>query len=280
MTNGRYTDPPGHADADGPSTTERAPTEPAGHCSDTSTTPQAPPVRQTRLDSADASCEPNSHTGEDVADPGPRSTPARWWVAVLVGLIFAMPFAWLLSYAGMLPFYLGLFFFVLFGVMIGAVIHRVASPSRPYNRWAVLAGTTIVVLTTWLFSLVKESRDFPHDVAVNAGNQTRSIGDQTIQEFRAAVEEDVRRFLRQSYPPGGTIGYVRWIFLSGELEREQIAGMRRPMQRPQRGYIWAIRVVLSLALLAYGVGSQTFLLKRSQDRRPDPEDADATPEPG
>jgi hypothetical protein len=184
---------------------------------------------------------------------------------VLVGLIVSMPFAWLLSFAGMFPFYLGLFFFVLFGVVIGAAMYRVASPGRPYGQWAVLAGTTLVVVAGWLTSVVQESRDFPADMAAEAGNRTRSIGDQTIYEYRAAVRHDVRRFLREHYPPGGTLGYVRWVLLSGELKKGQIAGVHRTLRRPQRGYKWGIRVVLSIALLAFGIGSQTFALRLAED---------------
>jgi hypothetical protein len=167
----------------------------------------------------------------------------------------------------MLPGLLGLFFFALFGVVIGAVVHRVAAPGRPYNKWVVLAGTTVVVLATWLIGLGIESRDFPRGVAIRAGNQTRSIGDQTIEQFRAAVEADVRRFLRERHPPGGVIGYTRWMLLSGELSPEQVAGLGRPLRASQRSYTFAIRIVLSIALLAYGVSSQTFLLKRVQDER-------------
>jgi len=196
-----------------------------------------------------------------------RPAVARWGIAVLVGLIVAMPLAWLLSFAGMLPGFLGLFFFALFGVVIGATVHRVAAPGRPYNKWVVLAGTTVVVLVTWLVAIGIESRDFPRGVAIRAGNQTRNIGDQTIEEFRAAVAADVGRFLRERHPPGGVIGYTRWMLLSGELQAEQIAGLGRPIRLSQRRYTFAIRVVLSIALLAYGVSSQTFLLKRVQDER-------------
>ena len=44
--------------------------------------------------------------------PGPTR---RWWLGVVVAAIFAIPLAWLLSYAASLPFFLGLFFLMLFG---------------------------------------------------------------------------------------------------------------------------------------------------------------------
>ncbi len=280
MTDGRHSDRACPTDAERSSAFQKDPTESAASSPGAPGETPPPKVQRVQIAPMDVSPEPNSHFGDEAVNPNRPGGSARWWLAVLVGLIVAMPYAWLLSYAGMLLLYLGLFFFVLFGVAIGAVVYRVASPGRPYKRWAVLAGTTIIVLTTWLVSLVKESRDFPRDVAIKAGNQARSIGDQTIQEFHTAVQDDVRRFLRETYPPGGTIGYARWILLSGELKTEQIAALRRPMEPPQRGYGWAIRVVLSIALLAYGVGSQTFLLRRAQDQRCDPEGASTAAESG
>ena len=117
----------------------------------------------------------------------------------------------------------------------------------------------------FIFSIVKESRDFPHEVAVRAGSQTRYIGHQTIEEFRAAVSNDIRRFFRDEYPPGGAIGYIRWILVDGELTKDQIEGLRRTARPVQRGYTWAIRVVLSFALLGFGIGSQTLLLRLSTE---------------
>src|SRR3990172_853649 len=79
----------------------------------------------------------------------PSRSHARWWCATAAGTVVSLPLAWLLSYAAMLPFYLGLFFFMLFGLVIGAVAFRVAAPGRPYHRFAVLAGTTLIVGVCW-----------------------------------------------------------------------------------------------------------------------------------
>ncbi|UCC29754.1 MAG: hypothetical protein JSU86_16305 [Phycisphaerales bacterium] len=190
-----------------------------------------------------------------------HGSTARWWLAVVVGLIVSMPLAWLLSYAALLPFYFGVFFFALFGLLIGSAMHRIASPGRPYGRVVLVAGTTVVVLVGWTASIVKEGRDFPMDMAVKAGNRTRDIGDRTISEYRALVAEEVRRFLRERYPPGGTIGYVRWVLTSGELKKGQIASVHRTLEPVQRGFTWAARVVLSIALFAFGIGSQTLPLR-------------------
>jgi len=186
-------------------------------------------------------------------------------MAVGAGSVGVLPFAWLLSYAATLPFFLGLFFFVLFGLLIGAAMHRIASPHRPYRTPPLVAGTTVVVLIGWCLSIVNESRDFPEDTAFNAGKETRYIGDRTIEEYRAAVAADIRRFLRESYPPGGAMGYVRWIIASGELKKGQIEGLVQTQRPRQAGAGWVIRAVLSVALLAFGIGSQTLALAKTRD---------------
>ena len=195
----------------------------------------------------------------------PSLSHARWWCATAAGTIVSLPFAWLLSYAAMLPFYIGLFFFMLFGLVIGAVTFRIAVPGRPYRRFAVVAGTTLIVGVCWTASLVKESRDFPADLAADAVRRARDIGQRSADEYRSAVAKEVRGFLREHYPPGGLVGYVRWTLLSGEMKKGEISSFDQTLRRSPAGYGWAIRVVLSIALLGFAVGSQTLALSRPTD---------------
>lgn len=185
----------------------------------------------------------------------------RWWAAVLVGLVVSLPLTWLLSYGALLPFFIGVFFFALFGLIIGASMFRVASPGRPYGTVQVFLGTTLVVLTSWSLSMVKESRDFPNDLAKDAVRRVRDIGDRTAAEFKTHVEDSVRRLLREQYPPGGTLGYMRWSLMSSRFEKGAIEGVSFELGRNQSRWAWAVRVVLSIGLLAFGVASQTFLLR-------------------
>lgn len=186
---------------------------------------------------------------------------ARWWVAVFVGLLVSLPIAWLLSYGALLPFFIGVFFFALFGIIIGAAMFRVASPGRPYGTTSVFVGTTVVVLSAWSLSMVKESRDFPNDLAKDAVRRVRDIGDRTAAEFKAYVEDSVRRLVREQYPPGGTLGYMRWSMMSAVFEKGAIEGVPFELRRNQSRWAWAVRVVLSIGLLAFGVASQTLLLR-------------------
>ena len=59
---------------------------------------------------------------------------------------------------------------------------------------------------------------------------------------------------------------MRWVLTSGELKKGEIAGANRTLRPQQRRFTWAIRVVLSIALFAYGIGSQTLLLSKATER--------------
>jgi len=219
-----------------------------------------------RTSVAAADSEANSMPTPQREEKHASQSSARWWLAVVVGAVISLPFAWLLSYAATLPFFIGLFFFVLFGLVIGAVMHRTAASHRPYAKSLLLAGTSIVVLFGWTLTLIKESRDFPLDMAQYAVSKARDIGEQTVDEYHDAVVTQVQEHLLRRYPPGGTIGYIRWALTSGEIEKGEIESVEVTLGQPQRRYLWAIRVVLSFVLLAFGIGSQTLPLRLVKER--------------
>lgn len=197
--------------------------------------------------------------------PRKPGSPLRWWIGVTVGTVLIAPLGVLLSYAATLPFFLGLFFFVLFGLIIGAITHRVAAAGRPYAMPSLIVGTTVIVLVGWAVSLYQEAHDFPSDMSEQASRTTLDIGDQGRAAFRAEVEASIARHLLDKYAPGGSLGYVRWVLADGKLRPGTIPGIRTTLEAAHRGLTWVIRVVLSLALLAFGIGSQTFVLRLDEE---------------
>ncbi len=192
----------------------------------------------------------------------PRANGLKFVLPTVVGLMFSVPLGWLLSHAAQLPFYLGLFFFPLFGLVIGAAMYRAAQRSRPYHSMPLIVGTTVVVLFCWLFSLMVESRDMPVWVAANASRNPRlKLQGQSIDAYRASVVVNMSQHLRQKYPPGGLLGYARWAATDGEITKDVAPGLMRTIHAPQRGVSWMVRVVLSVGLLAFGIGSQTLILR-------------------
>jgi len=71
---------------------------------------------------------------------------------------------------------------------------------------------------------------------------------------------DARSYINREYPPGGAIGYFRWMFTNGRFEKGVFEGVKAEMSLSQRGWTWLIRVVLSLLFMSCGVASQTLLL--------------------
>jgi hypothetical protein len=206
------------------------------------------------------------------------ASSGRWWFAVFLGGVFSLPFSWLLSFGALLPFLLGLFFFALFGLIIGALVFRIAAPGRPYGKGAIVVGTTVIVLVCWCTAFVLESRDFPREMGQKATDATRSIN-MTRQQHIEKMAEDVRAYLREEYPPGGLIGYVRWSLTDGRIKKGVLDGPRKTLKRDQVKHWWAIRVVLSIGLLAFGVASMTWPLRLVEDSTSGPDSTEGTHDP-
>jgi hypothetical protein len=193
---------------------------------------------------------------------GPSRSSGRFWLAVAIGAVVSTPFCWLLSFAALLPFFIGLFFFALFGLVIGAVVYRLAHRKRPYPSRTVVIGTTLLVAFVWSASVLKESWDLPGDMAVKAAGLTRDLRGRSVDEFRQAVADEVRGFIQDRYPPGGVIGYVRWALTSGRIDKGVLPSVEARLALNQTRYLFAIRMALSIGLLAFGIASQTWPMRR------------------
>jgi len=203
----------------------------------------------------------SSRRGQDrVASP---RAALRWWLAVAFGIAWALPLGLLLSYAASLLFFLGLFFFVLFGLLIGAFVFRIASRIRPISRISVVSGTALIVSVGWATSIIKEAIDFPVDMAKQViADRTLQLGGLSASEYAGRVTEDVGKYLRDAHAPGGVLGYVRWIVTSGALPAEAVPSLPRDMRRSPGRVLWLVRELLALACLGFGVASQTLPLIR------------------
>jgi len=199
------------------------------------------------------------------------SAARRWWAAVGAGAIASLPLGWLLSYGAALMALLGLFFFALFGLVIGAVMCRVAAPARPILMSHIKAGVGVVVLICWSLSMAKEVHDFPIDKANYALASVSPLPEGTSPE---GFKEDVKRFVRDTLTKecgsSETIGYARWTLTSSRMEYP-VATMKKPIVLKSVQYKgwWAARVVLSVVLLSFGIYVQVAPLARVESRAPD-----------
>ncbi|MBN1510454.1 MAG: hypothetical protein JXB13_00430 [Phycisphaerae bacterium] len=190
-------------------------------------------------------------------EPVTAPRPARWWLAVLVAAVVSLPFGYLLSYGAFLLAYFGLFFFLLFGLLVGAVMYRIALPARPIPRWQLLTGSLVVAAVCGGFSLAVECWQFPQDAAERTLKTLRILPEGTtrddiLQQARASVE----KYLVENHWPGGALGYMRWKAtarsLPVEVKTPTMTISRMIRYRGNRLW-WIVRVILSLTFLPYAV---------------------------
>lgn len=218
---------------------------------------------------------PTAIPGSETDQDQDVTTPYRWPLALAVGVLLGVPVGWLLSHVVFLPypFYpLGLFFFVLFGLVIGAVVYRVGAACRPAPRARVRTGVFVVVAVCFGCSLLAEATRFPTDVAesVLRGDIRKLPKGVSPDAFRADCAEFVRDRLQEVAWPGGVAGYFRWTIASGRLE-VRVRGLSQPViyRAPMYRWWWLLRAMSTLSLLTFGVASQMAGLGPPRANAPD-----------
>lgn len=189
---------------------------------------------------------------------------------VVAGMAASLPLGWLLSYGAMLPAMLGLFFFALFGLVIGATMYRVGARHRPMSIGRLRAGVGLIVAFCWGTSMYFEVREFPSDKAREALHRVPMLPDgMTRSELLHDVERQVRETLKRDHGGDGFFGYAHWALTRSRIEY-RVATVDKPvvLTSVQNKGWWAARVVLSVVLLWFGVRAQVLVLARATDRPP------------
>ena len=204
--------------------------------------------------------DPPRASGE--ANAGTRDAPSasiHLRRALFAGAVAGVPAAWLLAYLAPMPYLLGLFFFLLVGLIVGAVMCRAARSGAPIPRRRSTHVSLAVSLLVWSGVLVMEYRWFPEMAARKAVRLSlvAGMGDAGVQAYRERVRHAAREQLKTGYWPGRLPGYVRWAVTSGRMELPR-AGSDEPVQiqNVQLPLGWVLRVAASLALLMFAIDSQ------------------------
>lgn len=219
-------------------------------------------------------------SGPPARDGGGAGGRGRLFWALVVGCVLAVPVGWLLALLILLPGMLGLFFYMLFGLLVGAFVFRVASPLIPIPRRTAFIVGGLVTLAIWSVSLAGEYCNvrgysvyrygeagfawYPVDGdAMRTVRNTfirRSFEPEQIAELRDKSREAFLGELREKYPPGGFIGFLRWSAVGKQpIELPRVHGPGTQELKPkQRGTFWLVRLTLSLLLLGGAVISQTL----------------------
>jgi hypothetical protein len=168
-----------------------------------------------------------------------------------------------LAYLAALPFLLGLFFFLLLGLIIGATMYRVGSKApTPATSTLWLLGSAAAVFLMAI-SLYTEYRAFPRSVEKRV---RASISESLPANQRADLRQGVRQFvaaeLDAKYPPGGFLGYLRWAATNGKITCPRILRASTVEFRlSHRRTLWATRVGLSLLMAEWTIMSQVLGLR-------------------
>ena len=182
--------------------------------------------------------------------------------------------AWAFSHLANLIFYLGLFFFMLFALIMGSTLFRFLSGLDHISKRAVTFSGAFCVLLSWGGGFVLEASYVPQDAYMNCLPK-RLPGGLTADDLRRQIHTQARQFLTERYGSNLTFAYLRWELAGGEMHIA-LEGVNEPLVylRSQRRIGFAMRLVLSLALVVYGVFSQTAALHKKKNNTPPGEIAD------
>jgi hypothetical protein len=223
-----------------------------------------------------------SHMERDITQVRPAGAgsvkPSVVW-----GAIAATPLAILLSQLGLLFMFLGLFFFILFGLLIGAVMYRLGAPRRPILRTRLIAGGTAVAVFAWGLGLYVEARSLPGKVGVRVLAQTHHLPvDLSRDQALRNIKDQVQEYLRTHHLTSGLVGYVHWM-VAGDPIAIGVTPDAEPVEYPtlQSPVGFAVRLILSLGLILAAILSQILSLQKIEDTpivgQDDADDAAAAP---
>jgi hypothetical protein len=162
--------------------------------------------------------------------------------------------------------FLGLFFFLIFGLFIGAVMFRLGRAAAPVSKVKIITIGSLIAVVVWGTALVVEYHQLPQDAArtVRGSFPNRSF----VRQDKLRLQNETRDFvfttLKADYPPGGFLGYIRWAATSGTMECPRILGDDTETHAlHQQGLMWIIRVVISLLLIGFTLIAQFIGLAQS-----------------
>lgn len=173
----------------------------------------------------------------------------------------------LLASAGLLPFVFGIvgvFFFMLVGLILGAILFRCGGGARPVGRGLLLASVLVPTVAISAGTVVFEYRSVVVDHAEQALRvQNKNPRDRKFAAEKAQMRQMIENYWRTRFGAGGVAGYVAWTLRGGKFKIGPTdADERVVVQHKQPGVLWLIRAVISFAALGWAIGGQVWPLGR------------------
>lgn len=192
---------------------------------------------------------------------------SRWFSGLLTAALILAVLSWLLARLIWLPFLFGLFFYLVAGLLAGAIAFRVAKAARPVPRGKILGGVVVITIMTVVASIVFEYRHF-RDIALGdpprfaaARNAVVASGG-SLKELAVRASNAYQEALASQWSPGGTLGYARWSIASGSLPIE-VDGQTEKVVSSHAGFLWPGRTLMGAVLIAAGLWAGLESLRSS-----------------
>jgi hypothetical protein len=203
------------------------------------------------------------------------ASPTRTWIgwSFVAGCCTGIPAGIILTYLAVIPFYIGLFFFLLLGLLVGATMFRFGRNAVPVRPVTLRLIGTVIVLLTWTTTLVTEYVLFPGQAAakVEVSWRPRPTPEKKLQISRQVRQSVMSQLLGRDYNGGvaawleGFPKYLRWVARDGAMRCPRVLDATTLQLPPvQCKGAWLFRVTLSLGLLTFSILSQYLLLARHQ----------------
>lgn len=186
--------------------------------------------------------------------------------SALITALIGIPFVVLLMYCAWLPMMMGMYFFILGGLLLGGIWFRMARRVRPAPVRAVYGACLAVMLFWVVVYLGAESQVKPWHLARDmAEASTLRIGVSSPQEKQQRYDEAVAHVqgVLREYGPG-PVGYLVWNAMDGQMPPMARYGGRTMMLDQRRAY-WIVRIVLSIVLLGFGLRLQVKELAKPEE---------------
>jgi hypothetical protein len=173
----------------------------------------------------------------------------------IAALVLAL-LGYLLARLIMLPFLLGLFFYLIAGMIAGALAFRRARHARPVRGRTILVGCIVVAMLAaalinlyeyeYIVQTIGAEPRFAEarNEAMSAGRPSREVTAQAGEAFRARLHSD--------FSPGGMIGYDRWMAAGGRMNLS-VGTYTEGVSVQHGGVLWPIRTAVGAILIAIGL---------------------------
>src|SRR5262249_3294681 len=192
-----------------------------------------------------------------------RSSPL--FGAILASTVFSLPLLWILARVIWLPMYFGVFFFLVGGMLAGAVGFRVARRLRPLPTRRIVSSVATIGIVAVIVGLTFEYTyraetigEPPLFSEARADALKRRVSTHSIL---AGATNPLRSFLSSELPPGGPIGYLHWAATSGRVRLRLSGGFSDEVVLGHTRWTWIIRTLGAYGLFIAGLWYQFEALR-------------------